>query len=522
MIEDLIHGWKELEDAYPGYLQAKKMYEGHPDEVFADPKIAALVKETGASYRFNFVKTPVNVLANRLSLSAITVPGSEELTDTLSAVFDANDMDVHFPDAFTKALEFGDAYIMVWPLDEADQAPDTTGALADLELQAAGVEITVHTPQNTRLIYDEENERRKAYQIRRWCLRGPGDADYDRVWRVDLYYADRIERFISRPGAEPEEATSWELFLGDDQAPEDWLLENPWGEVPWFHFRTDLPYGVPVHEAGYGCQNAINKLLITELTTVDSHGWPQRYQLTDPAAELDSAHDVPDWESDDEADDTSDLQGGSSSNLRFGPGTIATLHGAKAVGQFDAADPNVFMEPTEKFVRFMAQICETPLHSFDFMGQVPSGESLKVAEAPLNKRTMRMWALFRSPLIEMAQLILKMRGTKPGVVEVRWDAPDSATGVEDWQVIAAKQTAGVPVDQTLVEAGYDPEQVARWLDDQGEAMDLGHRVDLLGKIGAAVQSIGSGVALGVVDQADATAIIAMVLNQATESNPEPA
>lgn len=519
MIKDLLHGWAELEAAYPGYAEAETYYVGNPDEVFADARVAALVAKSGERYRFNFAKTPVNVLASRVSLAALTVPGSEEVTAELDAVLDANDMDVHFPDTFLKTFEYGDAYLMVWPLDPEVEM-DTTGSVADMELVSAGVEITVHNPKHTRLIYDTENERRKAYQIRRWVVRG--NMDNEKVWRVDLYYPDVIERWVSLTGSDLTQASGWREFLDDDQSPDAWEIENEWNEVPWFHFRTEIPYGVPVHKAGYGCQDAINKLLITELTTVDSHGWPQRYALVDPAAELDSNADGPDWNDDADANDNTSVDGGSSSNVRFGPGTVATLTGMKTVGQFDAADPDVFMSPAEKFVRFMAQICETPFHAFDPSGDVPSGESLRVADAPLVKRTERFTTMFRSPLVEMAQFVLKVLGTKAPKVEVRWDAAQSATGLDDWQIIAAKQAAGVPIDQTLIEAGYDPEQVARWLDAQGEAMDLGHRVDLLGKIGEAVQSIGSGVALGVVSQGDASRIIQMVLDQASAVDPGPA
>lgn len=519
MIEDVLHGWAELEDAYPAYREAEVYYRGHPEEVFADARVAALVAKSGERYRFNFAKTPVNVLASRVSLAAVTVPGAETTTAELDAVLDANDMDVHFPDAFLKAFEFGDCYLMAWPLDP-DEEMDTTGSLADMELVAAGVEITVHDPKHTRMIYDEENERRKAYQIRRWCVRGKYEGE--KIWRVDLYYADTIERWVSVQGSDLAQASGWTMFLDEDQSPESWEIENEWGEVPWFHLRTEIPYGTPVHEPGYGCQDAINKLLITELTTVDSHGWPQRYGLVDPAAELDSQSDGPDWGDDGDANDTTAIDGGTSSNVRFGPGTMATLTGMKTVGQFDAADPSVFMDPAEKFVRFMAQICETPFHAFDPSGDVPSGESLRVAEAPLVKRVERFTTMFTSPLVELAQFLLKLIGTKPGKVEIRWDAAQSATGLDDWQIIAAKQAAGVPIDQTLIEAGYDADQVARWLDAQGEAMDLGHRVDLLGKIGAAVQSIGAGVALGVVSQGEASAIIQMVLDQATNPDPDPA
>jgi hypothetical protein len=102
-------------------------------------------------------------------------------------------------------------------------------------------------------------------------------------------------------------------------------------------------------------------------------------------------------------------------------------------------------------------------------------------------------------------------------VDVQWAPVESATGLDDWQIVKAKQESGVPVDQTLTEAGYRPEQVATWLDSDAEANTLAARVALLGAIGTAVQSIGAGVALGVVDEATASLAIATVLGQVQES-----
>lgn len=526
MIEDLLKGWAELDAAYPGYAKAEDYYEGRIGEVFGslDPQVAAKLAAASRAYGFNFAKTPVNVLAQRLNLAAITVPGNEAAQTTLDEVLDANDMDVHFPEVFLRAFEFGDAYLMAWPTPEPDPEEAQLGGQLDAELIASGVEITYHSAKHTRVIYDEENERRKAFTLRRWAIAStvPGE----KVWRVDIYYPDRIEQWVSVGGGDLAAPSGWQHYADEADLSGDgeWVLPNEYGEIPFFHFRTGLPYGSPVHEPGYGCQNAINKLLITELDTVDSHGWPQRYGLVDAAAELDSATDGPDWEADEDApnNNTGTVRGGENSNVRMGPGTMAILNGMKSVGQFAAADPNVFMGPAEKFIRMMAQICETPFHAFDPSGDMPSGESLKVAEAPLNKRVMRFGTMFKAPLAEFALFVLKIRGTKGVKVEIRWDAPESATGLDDWTMIAAKQTAGVPTDQTLVEAGYDADQVARWLDADAEAMSLANRVALLGQIGAAVQSIGSGVALGVLSAEAAQEAIMLVLDQTTTVNTEQA
>src|SRR5690606_19596793 len=130
--------------------------------------------------------------------------------------------------------------------------------------------------------------------------------------------------------------------LDDDQDPDAWSLDNPTERVPFVHYRTATPYGRPVHRAAYSPQDAINKLLITQLTTTDSHGWPQRYALTDRGADLDTASDVPDWDDDADSDDgVENRLGGTVSQLRSGPGTIMDLVGKRAVGQFDAANPSV-------------------------------------------------------------------------------------------------------------------------------------------------------------------------------------
>jgi len=518
VIEDLIRGWAEIEDAYPGYAEAEEYYEGKVGEVFGslDPRIVSKLSTASGRYRFNFAKTPVNVLAQRLNLAALTVPGNDAAQNSLNDVLDANDMDVYFPDTFLRAFEFGDAYLMAWPL--LDVEDELIGSQADAELQSVGVEITYHSAKHTRVIYDDENERRKAFAIRRWCVKA---TESEKIWRVDLYYVDRIEQWESIGGGDLSQPSGWRVYVDESQ---DGILPNDFGEIPFFHFRTALPYGEPVHAAGYGCQNAITKHLITEIETIDSHGWPQRYGLVDAAAELDSSTDGPDWEADEgaTAGPGEVATSGESSNVRFAPGTMAILNGMKAVGQFQASDPDLLLSPAERYLRMMAQITETPFHAYDPSGDVPSGESLKVAEAPLNKRVMRFGTMFKAPLTELAQFILKVRGVRAVKVEVRWDAPESATGLDDWTMIQAKQASGVPMDQTLVEAGYDAEQVQRWLDSDAEATSLAGRVALLGQIGAAVQSIGSGVALGVLSAEDANAAIAMVLDQATSQNTDQA
>ena len=448
-LSDLTAGWKELSAALPGYLEAERYFKGTVDEVFTSPKIQALIASTGARYRFNLIKTAVTVLASRIELLSVHAVDDEAATELIRRVWTANDWDIHFPDLVRRTMEFGDAYVMAWPSDLDDVGVDEDQA-------TAGVELTVHDPKHCRAIYDPENERRMLFVIKRWHVPSPEGGR----WRADLYFADALESWVSRDGQDPASPQSWLPFTDDLDTDEDGTAPNPFGEIPFWHYRTDLPYGVPEHFAGYGCQDALNKMLVTQLTTTDSHGWPQRYALTDKGAALDEATDGPGWD-DDSTDDTP-LGGGAESALRTGPGTVMALNGMKAVGQFAAAEPRVFTDPATTYIRLMAQVTETPLHAFDPSGDAPSGESLKVAEAPLVKKTERREAMFRAPTVSMWRFVLRVLGVKPPALDVRWAAARSATGKADWEAVTVQQAAGVPVDQTLIEAGYPAEQVADW------------------------------------------------------------
>lgn len=500
MIEDLLNGWAELEEAASGYEEAEQYYDGRVEEFFSSTRIRQAVAATGARYRFNVAKTPVNVVADRVELSAVTVPDDTTSSALIEQVWDANDMDVHYPDLFKKVFIYGDAYLQAWPILEPDP-------MMDGELALAGVELSVHGPKHCRIVYDIENPRRKAFVIKRWPVKSEGHE----CWRADLYYPDGVERWVSLPGANLADQAGWAPHLDEGESDEDWLIESPWGEIPFFHYRNALPYGVPEHLAGYGCQDAVNKNLINQLCTADTHSLPVRYALTDAGAELDHAGN------DSWPDDTVERGGldvGSTQMTPTQPGAFLDLVGKKSVGQFDAADPGVFLRPAEFFIRLMAQLTDTPMHYFDPTGDAPSGESLRVAEAPLVKKVQHRQVMLRGSVVETWSFVLRLLGRSVPRVDVRWAPAASATGASDWEVVSAKQSAGVPQAQTLLEAGYEAEQVKTWFDAAPEALDLSRQVELLGKLSEIVARLREGVDAGLISQQEATAVVAQLVRQA--------
>jgi Phage portal protein, SPP1 Gp6-like len=491
VIEDLLSGWAEMSAALPGYSDAERYYLGEVSEVFASEAVRRAISATSERYRFNLAATPVRAMCDRVELVSVT-GDSDAVTELVADVWDSNEMDVYFPTLLEHVFVYGDAYLQVWPTEDG------------------GVDLEIHNPKNCRVIYSREHSRVKEFAIKRWPVPGP---DGETVWRVDLWYPDGMERWVSRPGQQPDRKEGWVPFLEGGEKPDSWVVDNQFGVIPFVHYRNGVPYGTPEHAGAYGAQNGITKMLSTLIDTTDSHGAPARYALTEKGAELDNNNNAPDWDDDTYADETvGGTAGGLSSQLRTGPGTIAMLGGMKSVGQFDSADPSVFIDPTQLFVRLMAQITRTPMHYFDPSGDVPSGESLKTADAPLVKRAKRAITVLTGAVVETWSMALAMLGTS-GRVTAGWAPVESASGMDDWGVVEAKQRAGVPQSQTLIEAGYEADRVASWLDQEAEEMDLVRRVNLLDTMAEAITKLGAGVGAGVLDQAEASRIIATLIPQ---------
>jgi hypothetical protein len=501
---DLLTGFTQLSDAYPDYDLARAHFEGEVPEAFASEFLRRALLREKARYHFRMARIPVTAVVDRLELTACSVPGSDSVSRRLKELLDANDFDVLGPEVHLRAGEYGESYLMVWPLDATDDTPE---GLADEELVSAGVEMSYHSPMSVRIVYDEEHPSRKKFAIQRWK-----EKDY---WRADVWYGDRIERFATEGNTAGSNENDWSQYVEDDGPNAgQWPLENPYGEIPFFHFRTERPYGRPLHYDAYGPQMAITKMLVSQLANVDFNTAPDRIGLVDAAAVLDQNGDDPDWDDDAEAGQQS-AAAGNSSSMRAAPGTIKLLTGLKDVKQFDGADPKVYTEPVELYVRLMAQLTSTPLHYFDPTGDAPSGESLRTAEAPLVARVHRLQRLFRGPWAEACKFALRLIGVAVDSVDVRWKPAVTIDDPEGWAVIEAKQRSGVPMRQVLMEAGYTAEQADEWLDQQAEEMDLRRRVEILDQMADAIQKLGGAAAMGVVDPGMVSVLIDRIVGQIT-------
>lgn len=490
---NLMQGIAELQGALRGYDQAQTYYDGKVPEVFTSARLRRALAVHNIDFDLNFAKTPVNAVTNRLKIASITSP--DDATNTLiSQIWQDNQLNLEMKNLFRRAGEFGDAYLMVLPVE------DDKG-------NVVRVEMFYNSPQTVRVIYDEENPRRKKFTVKRWC-----DGPY---LRAELYYDDRTERWTTGKGSTGDKTADWTPWPADPDDPESWTIDHDWGEQPVFHFRTDRPYGVPEHFGAYGPQNAITKLQATHMGTVDYQGAPQRYALTETAttdtSDLEPGDfDDDDWPSNDAGAGPSDS--GDDSSLKAGPGEMWLLRGYKSVGQFDAADPDVFLDPITFNVKAMAQITETPLRMFDPQSSSQrSGVSFQEEDSPFISKIEDRQTSYGAEAHAAFVFALRRLGIEDPVVTVDWVPARSVTDAQGWQTVKAKIDAGVPRKQALMEAGYRAEQVDAWLAGVDDA-ELQRRVVILASLADSAQKLGSAATLGVISNEQATALLAGVLS----------
>lgn len=485
---DLAHALDDLDSAQPGYEKAEAYYTGEAEERFLSPTIRALLSGSDNDFRINLAGRVVDAVLDRLQIAAltaekntITVEGDSEVetsspaggVDDISEALDdpedsqathilnevvwhGNDLDLEAPELHTKVESLGDAYLFVWPR-------------TDEQGRTVGVDVHVNSPQSVRVFYDEENPRRKRFAVKKWR--------HGKQVRVNLYYPGTpgfLVKLVSRKDQAGSSAEQFEPYV-DEHTDEHGVVEFPWDweELPFFHFRIGgRPYGSPEHAQAYGPQDALTKLVNSMMSAADMSAFPQRYALLDPQATSD---DDLDWDDDDDVA-PEELE----SQLISGPGRVWMLRYVKQVGQFATTDLGQFLDPMNWFAEAMASVTGTPISYFRQVfgdrAMPASGASQRQGSAAFTSKVNARQAAIAASWREAMGFALKLLGVE-ATVTVRWKPPEVISTKEEWEAVKAKQEAGVPVRQTLLEVGYTEAEVTSWgyteESPDGPGVDLG-------------------------------------------------
>ena len=465
IVSDVECGLKDILEAHEDYVRAHQYFEGSVNQKYTVPQLAKLLSGSENDFYVNLARRVVTAVSDRLEIASITAQkniayngasgatgnspqlGSradlrkqddsfdEDVTRILNdEVWHANELDIEAPEVHLRACLFGDAYLFVW------------------ESEDGGVDVFYNSPLTTRVFYDEENPRKKKFAIKRWKI---GHNKKTERIRMNVYYPEYIIKMVSK-NPRGERFNDFEPFV-DETTDENGFAENPYGEIPIFHFRTARPYGDPEHEQGYGPQDAINKLVSGQMTATDFAAFPQRWALSRQNANTDTDLDF----GEDDTRSPEDLQ----SNLISGPGRVWLLDNVDKVGQFPAADADQFLKPLDKFIELMAAATGTPLsylHKVRGTSSTPlSGSSQKQTEVILLKKVDAREVSFAATWREALGFAMRILGFDV-LVSIKWGDKQIDSSKDTWDGVLLKQKAGVTKRQSLLEQGYTAAEVEAW------------------------------------------------------------
>lgn len=494
MASPLARGLSELQKSRPAYEKAKDVYDGKIGEVFFGSALDGLIASVGDSFRVNFAAIPVDKLIKRIGFGGAEVVGSDALTAELAKALDEAKIEREIRTALKWAAVYGDAYLVAWPRADAEDfdVPD----------------VYYNSPLVMRAIYDEENPRLVLFFVKAFRV--------GKRTRANLYFADRIERYISRVDStgKAEEINynpdDFERYVdadspeGDEDEPES-DVENPWGRLPVFHLKHDdngESHGVPAHLKAYGPQDAITKIVVTQMSDFEGQAFPIRYALERADTDSDLGEDFDD---DDEVE-----VGARKPKLRFANGTVTTLQNIESVGEFTPPGPGNFLEPAEFYIRAIGVLTDTPAYEFDLKGDQPSGESRKRADAPIQAHAREYTEENTSAVEALLSLVLAMTGSADQSVKVSWQTAEVASDSDSWEVVGLKITNGVPVRVALAEAGYDSDTIAEWYPDEAPAFTPAG----LSALAESLAKLGNAVTLGTIDRAQVVALLPTLFAEA--------
>lgn len=417
-------------DRLEDYARAERYYEGD-HKVRLNDRERQYLQRSGIPFAENFCETIIDTFSNRMTVTGFLCDDNAEATEWADGFFAGDAIAEVAGTVHTQTPMKGDAFLGV------DWSPELNRPV-----------FSWNDPAIATPVYDAFGRLiMVAKSWSEWSV-SPTNPDGKHIRRLNLHLPDRIEKWFTWSGSGQAE---WMMHMdaGDEVWPTPWVRPDgtPRG-VSVLHFRHKPKgriFGRSRLRSAIPQQDFLNKQLIDLANILDNQGWDQRW-----------------------ATGVSSKTAGTLKNVA---GEVwATPNENAKFGQFDSAEVKGVLEAIEGCLRRMAGRSSTPMHLMiaGAITQLPSGESLKTAEAPLIfecKDAHPTYGGNWSAAMAIAAGLEADFGSS-GLVyaaqafDTQWEDPTSRNELAELQVSEAKMTIGVSRTTLLEEAGYDPEKEA--------------------------------------------------------------
>ena len=402
------------------YEKTERYYRGEHNLAFASEKFQNTFGTLFREFALNLCPVICDALRDKLKVTGFSIDQSKTksaaLRTELKRIWQRNRMAIRSGEIHKEALKNGDAYVIVWPG-------------SDGEAMIFGNKATSCT-----VVYDDEIPGRIVWAAKYWRMT-------DNRFRLNVFYPDRIERYVSTAKNEGflPDAKGFAPFI--ESGSDSFILENPYGIVPVFHFANNADIGMPgvsELEAAIPVQDGLNKSVLDMLVAMEYSSFRQRW-----AAGIELQED--------------EATGAVVEPFKSGVDRLWTTQNPEArFGDFQAADLNQFLNVKDGFRADMASVTGMPLHYFSQHTQgFPSGESLKKSETRFLAKVRDRQEAFGQIWADVMEFAAGCEGSGSGNrLLTMWEDPAPLTEHEFLENLLIKKQLGISAEQSLSEAGY--------------------------------------------------------------------
>jgi hypothetical protein len=392
-------------------------YEGNHELPLSSEKFRNTFGHMLRSMRENLCPIVVDAPADRMEIINFSAGDEDETHEEAWRIWQDAQMEFYSNELHKEAFKCGDAYLIV------EQGLD------------GKAKFYVQDSRQCGMIYDE-NTGLPSFGAKMWTL-------MDKRIRLTLYYADRVEKYITVKPWDASEELKESKFVPLNSPDEPAVLVNIYGVIPMYHFSIGsvLPDAIPL-------QDRLNKTICDELVAQEFAAFPQRWA---------TGLDIP----------INPVTGRRDQPFDAGPGNlwfVADESGKAKFGEFGEANLERFLKVEDAARLSVARVTGTPLHFFSFTtSDAISGEALKTLESRFTKRVKRTCLSFGPVWGAAMQHALRIEGQMvDAAITPQWAPPEHRSEKEIIETALLKVDLGIPEEVLWEELGYTEEDIARF------------------------------------------------------------
>lgn len=411
MNNDIENALQTLSANAARYDKTERYYNGEHDLKFATEKFQTAFGDLFREFALNLCPVVCDSVADKLAVAGFSLDsGPEDAAKAADLLWRRRRMPMLSAEVHREALRNGDAYVIVWPNAEGEAIfhPNRAAQIA--------------------AFYDDESSSEITLAAKCWR------ADDGRV-RLNLFYPDRIERYITRREQEARFPDAKEFVAYGRES----VVENPFGKVPVFHFANNAGIGMAGRselDAAIPIQDGLNKSVLDMLVAMEFSAYRQRW-----AAGIEIEYDT---------------EGKAIAPFRSGVEHLWIAGDPNArFGDFESAKLDQFIKVKDSFRTDIASVTGTPLFYFlQQAGTHPSGESLRQASSRFIAKVRMRQLAFGQVWADAMSFALRIEGGEDARLVTLWHDPSPLSEREILENLLLKKQLGLPQTQLVAEAGY--------------------------------------------------------------------